>query len=527
MSTVYRNRLTINQRGGSLDIDNTTESEKVKLSQRSGSNINMTNVVTSELATNNKQTKVIHDSYESIGNDKAEFVGGEKHIRIGETIYNLKGFKSESELEAFKEWKEIFKEIAYKNSQFKIARSGYSYPNGPSTPASGSRGGNPVIGSTSFSIQNTSPSQTGTPIVNSSTNEVQTYATVGSYETNTSSQKSVDGENVLQAAGSNGSSAPGVIDFGPYYNASTEGGSWDGNSDTTNIEQAIIDLQPKLLEAEKKMGEGGDEIELLKRNKFEQVGAVFNDYPSVRIDPKGRSQPLEMLVSNKGPFINYDAVSLIEEIDNSSSFPCGNDDKVVCNRYSRSVGSGGIQLKTTGNTELGGTTLKTGFKRIDLNASNGVVVASEEFIELQSLKSITLRTNRQVYVESALGVKGNVIVGGGLSVEGEIFCNHITAPLEIQETELTELYGKFNTESAKSLAIGEVYIHDQGWTTVFALPSPNLIRTYPHSHHFHNLPLRLTGSNNRVRELAANEGINTHNTKVAAQPLLHERKEKS
>jgi hypothetical protein len=74
------------------------------------------------------------------------------------------------------------------------------------------------------------------------------------------------------------------------------------------------------------------------------VGAVINDYPSTRIDPEGRSQPLEMLVSNIGIFKNHDAVPHVEEVDNSSMFPCGNDIKIVGNQYKRTVGSGGILL---------------------------------------------------------------------------------------------------------------------------------------------------------------------------------------
>ena len=63
---IYKNRSIINQRGGSLVIENSTEREKIKLSQRSGSNINLTNVVNSELATNNKQVNVVHDSFETV-----------------------------------------------------------------------------------------------------------------------------------------------------------------------------------------------------------------------------------------------------------------------------------------------------------------------------------------------------------------------------------------------------------------------------------------------------------------------------
>ena len=50
---------------------------------------------------------------------------------------------------------------------------------------------------------------------------------------------------------------------------------------------------------------------------------------------------------------------------------------------------------------------------------------------------LTLRNknNRQILVDGNLGVNQNVVIGGGLHVEGELSVHHITAPVEIQETE--------------------------------------------------------------------------------------------
>ena len=67
-SEEYQNKLTINQRGGTIDISNSTDREAVNISQFSGSNIKLTNTVTSELATNNKQVQVNNDSFETVKN---------------------------------------------------------------------------------------------------------------------------------------------------------------------------------------------------------------------------------------------------------------------------------------------------------------------------------------------------------------------------------------------------------------------------------------------------------------------------
>lgn len=523
MSSIYKNRMVINQRGGSIDIDNTTEREKVKLSHRSGSNINLTNVVNSELATNNKQLNIIRDSFETVGNDKTLFVGGDVTQRNGGNSYNFKGFSSQSQLDAMALWKETYRPIANLNSEFKINRGGAGFPNGAETLKSGERSKNPVIDSNVFTVENKFNGYTGIPSRLKESDEVTTYVTVPDRNnTKPAKERKITVDDIDQGAGESGSNAPGVLEFGAEKNAATENGEWDDNDKAQEVNKAILELQDTLTPIEQLVGTG-DETYITKRNKFEQIGGTFNDFPSIRIDEKGRSQPLEMLVSETGTFKNHDYVPHIEEVDNSSNFLGGNDGKIVCNGYSRTVGSGGIQFKTTGNTELGGATLKAGFKKININASHGISLASESIVEIQSLKTITLRSNRQVYVESSLGIKGNTIMGGGASVEGELYVQHITAPLEVQQTQDTILYGKFAADEDRRLIIGECQVGDVFYP-VYASSKDNLIVNYPHSHHFNSIPIRLTESNKDVRNIAADEGINDHTNITQALPQIHERK---
>jgi hypothetical protein len=524
MGLVYKNRFIINQRGGSIDIDNTTEQEKIKISHRSGSNINLTNIVTSELATNNKQLTVVNDSFETIGNDKTEFIVKTNTQRTGGSSYSLKGFINESQLNAFSQWKDTYRPIADINSEFKIYRGGVGFPDGGSTKLEGERADNPVINSKVFTVENKFNGYSGVPIRTSKLDEVVDYAKVpDKNNTKPAEERKVTKEDIEQSAGIFGSDAPGVSEFGADKSAATENGKWVINDTAKKIGEEILKLQDTLTPIEQQMGDGGDDTTFIKRNKFQQIGATFNDFPSIRIDGNGRSQPFEMLVSEVGTFKNHDYIPHVEEIDNSSNFPCGNDDAVIGNRLSRTVGSGGIQLKTTGSVELGGSNLKVGVKRANINASHGIQIASEAFIELQSLKTITLRTNRQVYVESALGVKGNLIVGGGASFEGEVYLQHVTAPIEVHQTQDTIVLGKFATDSDRRLVIGETQIGGT-WYPTYALASDDLILNYPHSHHHNGIPMRLCESNKDVRNFAANENINTHDNISQALPQTHERK---
>lgn len=524
MGSVYRNKLVINQRGGSIDINNTTEQEYVNFSQRSGSNIRMDNVVNSELATNNKQTSVVNDEFKTVGNDKSLFVAKDNTERVGENSYILKGFIDESQLTAAQEWKDAYEDIANYNAQFKIKRGGEGYPNGDATELSGERADNPVIGSSAYSVENEFTGYSGTPIRTATVDEVVTYAKVPDRgRTTGAEEREITEEDIEQSAGASGSRAPGVIEFGASKSAATEGGQWDENNDALEINLKILEVQDILSEIEQRMGNGGDEILFTKRNSIETVGSVFNDYPSIRIDPKGRSQPLEILVSDTGAYKNHDFIPHVEEVDNASNFPGGEKTIIANNKFNVVAGSGGIGLKTTGAAEIGAATLKVGAKKININASHGMQIASEAGLELQSLKSITLRTNRQVYVEGSLGVRNNTINQGGTYTEGETYLQHVTAPLEVQQTEDTTVFGKFAAVADRTLVIGEAQIGGV-WYPVYALSDDNLMYSYPHSHHFNNLPLRLTKSNEDVRKFAQDENINNHSNLSQALPQIHERK---
>jgi len=527
ISKTYRNRLVINQRGASITINNTSDNEGIQISQRSGSNFNINNLVNSELATNNKQTLVANDKFETIKGDCSEYIGGDYNKRIGGTSYIFKGFKDETELRAYDEWKDAFAVIAAGNAKFKIKRGGISIPNGQTIPLEGKRADNPVIGSETYTVESIFSGYDKIPTVGFLNNDVNSYSSVSRRIGQMPSAKKITLNDISKSAGANGSAAPGVMEFGAQVSAATENGEWATDTDTLKIDDYVKEMQPILTEIESKMGDGGDEHVILKRNKLETIGAIFNDYPSVKIDEKGRSQPFEMLVSDTGAYKNHDYIPLLEEIDNSSNFPCGKDVKIVGNSYVRNVGSGGISLKTSGSMEMGGTIMRVGFKQLMMNASHGIHIGSEAGVEIQSLKTITLRTDRQVYVESSLGVKNNLIVGGGLSVEGETYLQHVTAPLEVQQTEDTIIFSKFNTLVPRTLLIGECIIpsgSSAGIWPVFALPTPDIIESPPHGHHFNNLPLNLTKSNSGVRKEAQNNGINRHNSVAIAYPQVHEKK---
>jgi hypothetical protein len=522
----YQNKSTWNQRGATIDIQNSTGREGLTLSQYSGSNIKINNDVTSELAVNNKQVKVNNDSFETVKNNKSIFAGKDVVIRAGENFYNLKGFNDNDEVEAAKEWKRAYQPIANKNAQFETLRGGMSYPGNIPTPQDGVRSPNPTENQEQYVTDSKYPkvaygliSSIIPPMRRRIIDEVELYTRVkpqfteDCYKVKNPSQEDID-----SAAGSGGyaSNEKGAMQY-PGENASTERGVWAPNPAHAELKQDLIDIQEQLEPIEKRMGNGGDEEEFVYRDKVEVIGAAFNDYPSIRVDKEGRTVPNRVLVGKETPLVNTDSVPHVEEVDNNSNFPTGSYDLTVGNRYNVKVGSGGVQIKTTGGIELGGTTFKVASNKTNIQSADGVNISSESIVEIQSKNNISLRSNKQIYIEPGLGVKNNTIVGGSSFIEGEIYANHITAPAEIQQTEQVHLFGA----PVPGMPIGVT----SAGQTVFGVPTPNSIQTYPHSHHFKNLPLRLTESNNDVKQIAQAEGINVNGYQGSSQCVAHEYKQ--
>lgn len=522
----YRNKFTLNQRGGSLEINNSTEREEVKISQYSGSNITLGNVVNSELAVNNKQTKVLYDEFRSVGNTLSEFSAKDRVTRVGENTYDIKGFINNPQLDSFIKWKESYREIANINSQFSILRGGVSVLGKVTTPIEGSRVVNPDLGGAHrgqlAKVLNSSfPGYTFIPKSTKNFSEVDSYTPIGGVgkltEDDPDEYKPTT-INIEQAFDDIvGSEAPGILLFGPGASSATEGGEWSSNNDKENLTQTIIKKQDELNVIEQEMGDGGDEIEFIKRHKVVTIGATFNDYPSVRIDPFGKSVPAEIGISYDTTLDHREGHPLVEEIDNSSNFPCGNYTMNVGNKYILNSGSGGIHLKTAGVVNINGGVSKISGSKVQLVGSYGITLHGERNIDLVS-QSIQLRSNRQVLVHSSLGIDRNVTVKGGLYVEGESYFHHITAPIEVQQTYNTEAYG----EAVQGKIIG--YVTVNGSTLpVYGSGIEDSIRIYSHSHHFPNLPLTLTDSHRSVRvDAVDNKYFNKPYERASSEPIRHE-----
>lgn len=508
----YRNRMVINQRGATIEVTNSTDREEIKISQFSGSHYTMNNVLTNELATCNKQTVVVHDDFKTVGNTSTTYVEKDKIDRVGGNSYSIKGHVLEESLEEYDRWVNTYREVANVNSQFNILRgtrkSEESTPIGISynTDLRGTRAGNPDLQSRNlrFVINNKFSNYTKIPIVDSKTNEVKDYKPVPDKGKTVNAVLSLPSpKEITEAFGkATGTAAYGVITYGPTRSASTEDGSWATNSAKTELPDRMISIQRVLNAIEERLGNGGDDIVAIKRHSYENIGATVNNYPSVRVDDEGRSCVTEIGVSERSVFRHHGALPLVEEVDNASNFPCGTKTIVAGNKYNLTVGSGGVNINTTGIVAVNGTSMKMSGVFVNVTGSRGVTVNSPSYVDIFAPR-VMIRSPRQILLDSNVGVGSNLVVAGSLFTEGEMFVNHISAPLEVQETLPTRVFGKL----VPGKVIGVVRVGGDD-LPVRAIEAEDTVELLPHSHHFNNVPLKLFESNDVVREVAYKRNIN-------------------
>jgi len=170
-------------------------------------------------------------------------------------------------------------------------------------------------------------------------------------------------------------------------------------------------------------------------------------------------------------------------------------------------------MQTTGQCNIGGAMVTVaGAHQTVIGSGGDLKLTAAGALEI-SASVLTLRqsNNKQVFIGGSMGVKNNLIVGGGAHIEGELYVNHITAPLEMQQTQLTSCFGQ--------LVAGTIIGKDSNGGNVVAVATPNVVRLYDHSHVFVNVPLTLVGNPAAVRSAAA--GLNKGDVPASASAPTH------
>lgn len=530
----YRNKYVLNQKGGTFEINNTDHNEKIKLTHYSGSFKEFNNNTNSELATKNNQKLVINDEFSTVRGFKNEFTGKNYDEVILRDKYKKIGNLNEA---FFDEWKQAYGVIQDKKQLFDIKRTGDNNIksngdiilklNSIQQKRVGSFATFPVTDSNRYLALNNSNTfedshfyhGTGLNISGSLQggkapvydNNLKTLQDGTDPKTPASLKVGTTNEDWPSESGKSFVNGNGK-------SPSTQDGNWD--LEDKNLSDDILKIQADLMIKERDFGLGGSEIIEISKNKLENIGTVMNDYGSVRFDPIGKLVNNEVLVGSNATYVNSDSGPLLEYVD-VQDLPGGTYNLNVNNRYNVMVGAGGINLKSYGPTNISGSITNVAGQQVNIGSENEVNIDGKVVNISAEILRLRNKRQRQVLVDSSLGVNNNVVIGGGLSVEGEAFLQHVTAPSETQVTNTTQALG----QTVQGAIIGYVnyFWTDPGGSatvpvyggTMAGVPAPDTIATYPHTHTFQNLPLTLTDTNESTRNSAKNQGINSENRVVA------------
>jgi hypothetical protein len=514
----YRNKFVINQKGGALEFINTDNKEILKMTHYSGSFKEFTNHANIELATKNDQKLVLHDSFHTVrgynnsfvGRDSDNLIKGDHYIKIGKLDRSL-----------HVQWRESAREIAHVKQLFENQRS---------------------AGIPGETYQRVSPLQvqSGNPGLCPVCNDIDTidwywgfnssFGSVSVTTANAGGDNATDwgqvSNNIIQPQYRSMTTSGNIFGMtcpvcnGSGMSPSTMGGDYapDPRKEFTGsgngqFEKLVKSVSVKLKDIEKQLGRGGNQIVKVAKHKVETIGLAMNNFGSIRVDDKGKIYRDSVIIHPEGVF-NSKAPSPLIEYVHVDDLPGGTYTLNIANRWNAQIGAGGVSFKSYGPVDIGGSIVNMAGEQVNVTSQSEVNIDGGKRLTLVAdILSIRQRNRKQVLVDSNLGVSQNVVIGGGLHVEGETSLHHVTAPCEIQQTELAKVYAKllsglkFSAKISSSLK-GTVTSKDFGSAvaiggnctiTLTAPSNDDKVLCYDHSHHFKNLPLTLKENNDGVR----------------------------
>jgi len=473
----YRNKYVINQKGGTLAFINTDNREVLKLTHYSGSFKEFNNFTNIELATNNDQKLVLNDQFLTVKGTRNEFTELDyDNVTRGDVYKKIGNLNRTAHLQ----WKSIVSEIADIKQLFDIQRAdsaatlgGIKLTSSKQKKANGQFNPCPVCNTDSttyFAVNNSFNSNFDLGILGGTTNVKGDFPFGNTFSPNgiQPSMKFLGNLGSPQAAspidvlggtadGSSAQTGPGYIFGIPCpacnpgdankgnpsrrgINPSSQGGSWPAEPLKQRLPSIIKSKMKELAKIEKTLGIGGSEIIEITKHKIETIGTVMNDFGSIRVDMLGKMYVSEVQVGKYGSFYNRTPTPLVELV-HVDDLPGGNYTLNVCNRYNIMVGAGGVSLKSYGPVNISGAITNVAGEQVNISSELETNIDGGKRLSLVGdIISIRQRENKQVVVEGSLGITNNLIVAGGIHVEGEFTANHITIPTDVQNTEQQIVY---------------------------------------------------------------------------------------
>ena len=525
----YRNKFVFNQKGGAFEFVNTDNRELLKLTHYSGSFKEFNNFANVELASKNDQKLVLEDQFLTVngygnyyvGRDSDNLIKGDQYIKIGKLDKGLHD-----------QWRETARELAIIKQLFEIQRTPNIHAEADAEFAADQENNQPVIFRKTSILQQLAGDYAPCPVCNDSSvadyywsiNNRFNSVSVGTFDSTT--------EQPTDFATTSITTSPATYDQvlggGQIYNKScpvcsgtgispsSMNGTWSAepkkavdSQGNGEFGEKVKEVVTKLKDIEKQLGLGGSQVIKIAKHKIETIGLAMNDFGSIRVDTAGKMYRDSVVVHPHGTFNSQKESPLVEYV-HVDDLPGGTFTQNIGNKWNVQVGAGGVSMKSYGPVDIGGTIVNMAGEQVNVSSQSEVNIdGGKRLTMVADILTLRQRNRKQVLVDSNLGVSQNVVIGGGMHVEGELSLNHVTAPCEIQETELTRLFAKLLTGLSFEATLDSDFTLDEhgaikpstGTITLTTDSNDNKVQCYDHSHNFKNLPLHLKSTNEGVRQV--------------------------
>lgn len=534
MSTKYQNNTTITGSAGNIVMNHSDGREHIIISAYSGAQMTLNGPGVTLFSPNNTQHHTINDSFKSVGKDDNTYVGGVKYVRAERGINIVVGDTKAITTNAFQQWNKKVSEYAALNCS-----PDTKIPVRPVLPG--------------VPVDQIPPINEKVKIIklpNSGISEIQNKSNSGKTPNNVaiprdaltkklnlgfikdlvtkSIQNAISdakklAENTVNAI-KNIPKIPQAFAKGlGEESPSTEGATADPGPTPEQRADAAAATQKQLVNIESQLGEGGDYVICASRNMRFVCGAAVNNNPQAYVDLTGRQVPAGTCITENGVTTVPAAAPKLVEIDNHSYFPCGHFTLEAGNGFSVKAGGGGINLSTCGTLNLQTDSIvKVGALQTVVGGKD-IVIAGDTNVSISS-PNLNLTSDTQIFLNGNVGVNQNLIVQGGGYFDGNLTCNSITAPQEIQQT----LIG-FTKEGALGflrnsgiitgkITIKQIEQNDQPVDATFDFEilldqqDEPVVELLPHGHEFPNIPLQLVNGDGVSTNQALRSGALAYNS---------------
>ena len=528
-----RRQLTaMNYKGGSISFNGTDNEESLSISHDSGSYTQFTNsgrqtlvtVQDSKLVKGSQYSTVENNHNFSCGNSSNMKVSGDVDIQIGTANYA-----------AAQRWKEAASKIhAVKSLPETQNSKGDSFFASPLTKKGGK---NPPCPACSQGKKyETLTGGNGDEKNNEKINQGQT-SFLDSLIKNIMSF--LGAKTKLQIEDAKAEQFPKTSDCpvcgGSGESPSTMGGDFPKEQRKEEIGNLYVNSAQEFFEAENALGNGGSVKMNVTKDFFLSVGCASNDLDSIRVNKEGSAHDIGLKLDGEKGVYPSPVVGAVVEMNHVDKFPGGQFTIDAQNGINLIGGSGGIDFSSTGIMSLYGTIAEVTGEQVILSSKSGMSISTSDILSIKA-PNISIQSDNQTFFKGNVAIDSNMVCRGGAMVQGEMFVQHITAPMSIQETEFqSELYGtSYPTQQrvVSYLKVGQrmmVNVSGLGNVILTILPFPvptystdlgqvaddGCIFVYPHQHLFRNVPLTLTKTYEDMRASAS--GVDGNSLKASGK----------